>query len=101
MSYVSVSDWAALPASAAVNTAVSPSVTATFEIVSEAVPSTPASSSLMVPVAVPSRMAAPLALRRVTVNVSVDSWTLSFTVRTWIASSCRPAGNVSVPESAT
>ena len=42
----------------------------------------PSSSSLMVPVAVPSSMVAPTGLPRVTVKVSVSSWVVSSVVGT-------------------
>ena len=58
---------------------------------------TGSSSSVMVPVAVPSSMVAPLALPRVTVKVSVSSAVVSCTVGTVMIFEFSLVSKVSVP----
>ena len=54
------------------------------------------SSSVMVPVAEPSSMVAPLGLERVTVKVSVCSWVVSSTVGTRTVFEASPGAKVRV-----
>ena len=56
------------------------------------------SSSVMVPVALPSWMVAPLGLLRETEKVSVCSSSLSSMVGTWMVLELSPVPNVRVPE---
>ena len=57
-----------------------------------------ASSSVMVPVAVPSWRVAPAGALKVTVNVSVCSWVVSSSVGTRMVIAASPGANVRVPE---
>ena len=58
------------------------------------------SSSVMVPVALPSWMVAPLGLERVTVKVSVCSCVVSSTVGTRIVFDASPGAKRRAPEAA-
>ena len=80
------------------NSASSPSSTVSSAMFRVGRAVTGPSSSVMVPVAEPSWMVAPLGLARVTVKVSVCSWVVSSTVGTRMVFDASPGANVRVPD---
>ena len=80
------------------NRAVSPSATVASAMFSRGRAVTAPSSSVMVPVPLPSSMVAPAGLLSVTVNVSVCSSVVSSTVGTAMIFDASPGANRRVPD---